>query len=114
MTTRSNETDGPFSIVLVTCPTEASEKIARAVLDGRAAACVNIVSGVRSLYRWEGKVEDANECLLLIKTRTALLGELERVVRGAHPYKLPAIVALPITQGYRPYLDWIAESTKTS
>lgn len=109
---RPKEADNPCSVVLVTCPAEASEKIAKAVLDGRAAACVNIVPGVRSLYRWKGKVEEARECLLLIKTRTALLGELKRIVRGAHPYEVPEIVALPIARGYGPYLSWIAESTR--
>ncbi len=108
-----SKTDGSFSVVLVTAPVDASEKIARAVLDERVAACVNILTGVRSLYSWKGKVEDAEECLLLMKTRTALLGELERVVRSVHPYKVPEIVALPITRGHRPYLDWIAESTKS-
>ena len=102
-----------FSVVLVTCPAEASEKIAMAVMEKHAAACVNILPGVRSLYRWKVKVDDTEESLLLIKTRTALLGELERVVRGVHPYEVPEIVALPITRGYRPYLDWIAESTES-
>ncbi len=102
-----------YAVVLVTCPAEAAEKVARAVLDGRAAACVNILPGVRSLYWWKGKVEDANECLLLIKTRTSLLGRLERVVRGAHPYEVPEILPLPVTRGYRPYLDWIEESVTT-
>jgi periplasmic divalent cation tolerance protein len=101
-----------FSIVLVTCPVEASEKIARAALDGRAAACVNTLPGVRSLYWWKGKVEDASECLLLFKTRAALLDELERIVKEVHPYEVPEMIALPITRGSRPYLDWIAESTR--
>ena len=108
---RPKATDGLFSVVLVTCPAEATESIARAVMDGRTAACVNIVAHVRSLYRWKGKVEAAEECLLLIKTRTALLGELERVVRAKHPYEVPEFVALPITRGNREYLDWIEEAT---
>jgi periplasmic divalent cation tolerance protein len=99
---RPDEMDDPFSVVLVTCPAEASEKIARAVLDACTAACVNIVPDVRSLYRWEGKVEDARECLLLIKTRTALLGELERVVKGAHPYEVPEILAEGGSAGGKP------------
>jgi periplasmic divalent cation tolerance protein len=85
---RPKVTDNLFSVVLVTWPAGAAETIARAVMDGRAA-CVNILPGVRRLYRWKGKVEDANECLLLIKTRTVLLGELARVVRGVHPYEVP-------------------------
>jgi periplasmic divalent cation tolerance protein len=108
------ENEGPFSIVLVTCPADASEKIAKAVLDQRAAACVSILPGVRSLYLWKGGVEDAQENLLLMKTRTALLGELERTVKAAHPYELPEIIALPIIRGHRPYLDWISESTEKS
>jgi periplasmic divalent cation tolerance protein len=110
---RPDDTASLFSVVLVTCPAEASERIARAVLDGDVAACVNIVEGVRSLYRWKGKIEDAKERILLIKTRTALLGELECIVKGEHPYELPEIVALPITRGYREYLAWITESTKS-
>jgi periplasmic divalent cation tolerance protein len=104
---RPKVTDDLLSVVLVTCWAGAAETTARAVMDGRAAACVNILPGVRSLHWWKGKVEDANECLLLIKTRTVLLGELARVVRGVHPYEVPEIVALPITRGYRPYLNWI-------
>jgi periplasmic divalent cation tolerance protein len=106
--------DNLFYVVLVTCPPEASEKIARAVLDAHAAACVNILPGVRSLYLWKGKVEDVNECLLLMKTRKERLVEFERVVRRAHPYDVPEIMALPVTHGFHPYLDWIARSTEKS
>lgn len=106
---RMSESD--FSVVLVTCPVEASERIARAVVDARCAACVNVLPAVRSMYRWKGKVEEAEESLLLIKTRSALLGELERAVKLVHPYEVPEIVALPVARGHRPYLEWIAEST---
>lgn len=101
---------GGFSVVLVTCPPKAAERIARAVLDGRAAACVNIVPGVRSLYWWKEKQEAAEECLLVMKTKTALLAELEEVVRRAHPHEVPEIVALPVAWGHRPYLAWIEGS----
>jgi periplasmic divalent cation tolerance protein len=106
----TNEPDGLYCVVLITCPAKASKKIARALLDKRVAACVNIVPRIRSLYWWKGKVEDTDECLLLIKTKTAMLTELELIAKGAHPYEVPEIIALPITHGHRPYLDWIAES----
>jgi periplasmic divalent cation tolerance protein len=99
-----------YSVVLVTCPARASRKISRAILDGRLAACVSIIRQVESLFLWKGKIEDADECLLLIKTRTSKLDDLERVVKVVHPYDVPEIVALPIAGGYRPYLDWIDES----
>jgi periplasmic divalent cation tolerance protein len=101
--------DTLYSVVLVTCPASASRKISRAILDEHAAACVNIVPGVESLFLWKGKVEEAKECLLLIKTKTSKLDELERVVRGVHPYEVPEIIALPMARGYGPYLAWIAE-----
>lgn len=98
-------------MVLVTCPAEASEKVARAALDARTAACANILPNVKSLYWWEGRVEEAAECLLLFKARTSQLGELERAVRGAHPYDVPEMIALPVTRGFSPYLEWIESVT---
>ncbi len=103
-----------YIVALVTCPADSSEEIARAALDERVAACVNILQGVRSLYWWKGKVEDAEECLLLFKTKKSQFGELERVVRRTHPYEVPEIIALPLTRGHGPYLDWIEESVKGS
>jgi periplasmic divalent cation tolerance protein len=99
--------------VLVTCPSEVSEKIAKTTLDERVAACVNIITRVKSIYRWKGKIETASECLLLIKTRTASLDKLRGVVKNVHPYDVPEILAVPITHGNRPYLEWIEESTKS-
>ena len=96
--------------MLVTCPAGAARKISRAILDEHAAACVNIVRYVESLFLWKGKVEEAKECLLLIKTKKSKLDELERVVRGVHPYEVPEIIALPVARGYGPYLGWISES----
>lgn len=100
-------------VVLVTCPTLAvARKIARAVVQKRLAACVNVVrSPVESYYTWKGKLESAREYLLLIKTTTARLPQLEREVKRRHTYEVPEFIALPITDGSRDYLSWLTEST---
>lgn len=107
----TKERDGVYSIVMVTCPAKLAEKIAREVLSRRVAACVNVVSRVRSLYRWKGEVQTSSESLLLMKTRTTLVGSLEVVVKGLHPYEVPEIITLPIARGNPDYLNWIADET---
>jgi periplasmic divalent cation tolerance protein len=102
-----------YAIVLVMCPSEAAQKIATAVLGARVAACVNILAGAKSIYRWKGDLEEASESLLLIKTRSSLFDDLERVVKQAHPYEVPEIVEIAMTRGHAPYLDWISRSTGT-
>jgi periplasmic divalent cation tolerance protein len=97
----------------MTCPARASRRISRAILDEHAAACVNIIRGIESLFLWKGKVEDAKECLLVIKTKTSMLDEVTRIVKGVHPYEVPEVIALPLAGGYQPYLDWIDESVST-
>lgn len=99
------------AVVLMTAPdAAAAERIARALVDERLAACVNILPGVRSVYRWEGKVEESSEVLLVAKTRASLFGKVEARVRALHPYDVPEIVALPLTDGSRPYLSWLDQS----
>ena len=99
-------------VVLCTVPTEeVAERIARALLEARCVACVNIVPAVRSLYRWNGAVEDARELQLLIKTRETRYDDVERVIRAAHPYEVPEIIALPVVRGSADYLAWIAAET---
>lgn len=100
-------------VILVTCPTLAlARKIARAVVHERLAACVNVVrSPVESLYTWKGKLETAREHLLLIKTTTARLPQLEREVQRLHSYDVPEFIALPITEGSADYLSWLSETT---
>ncbi len=99
-------------IVLVTCPSLAlARKIARAVVSKRLAACVNVVrSPVESFYTWKGKLEHAREYLLMIKTTTKRLAELEREVKRLHTYDVPEFIALPITDGSTAYLSWLSES----
>lgn len=99
-------------IVLVTCPTLAlARKIARTLVQKRLAACVNVVrSPVESFYTWKGQLESAREHLLLIKTSTARLPQLEREVKRLHTYDVPEFIALPITEGSTEYLSWLRES----
>jgi periplasmic divalent cation tolerance protein len=98
--------------VLVTAPdAEVAGRIARSLVEERLAACVNILP-VRSVYTWEGKVEDASENMLVIKTAAAAWERLEARVKALHPYDVPEIVALPLARGSRPYLSWIDASVE--
>ncbi len=103
-------------IVLVTCPSLAlARKIARAVVQKRLAACVNVVRcPVESFYSWKGKLESAREYLLVIKTTAKRLAELEREVKRLHTYEVPEFIALPITEGSLDYLSWLGESVASS
>jgi len=98
------------AVVLVTAPEEAAPGIARALVEERLAACVNLVPGVRSVYRWEGRVEEGLECLLVIKTRPACWTDLEARLRALHPYRVPEILAVATMEGHRDYAAWVAES----
>jgi periplasmic divalent cation tolerance protein len=103
-------------VVLVTCSsaTEA-RRIARAVVDARLAACVNILPGaVQSIYRWKGKVESARERLLLIKTSRKRLAKLRTTVERLHSYDVPEFIAIPIAAGSPAYLAWIEECLEGS
>lgn len=98
----------PHQLILTTCPEAGlAEHIARSLVEARLAACVNVLPPVRSVYRWQGQVESAEEWLLLIKARTADYPALERHIRGLHPYEVPEVIALPIVQGLPAYLAWL-------
>ncbi|RLG11468.1 MAG: divalent-cation tolerance protein CutA [Thaumarchaeota archaeon] len=102
---------GGYAIAFVTASSRGeAEKIARRLLEEGVAACVNIVDGVRSLFRWEGRVEEAAESLLLIKTRLDLLERLIELVKQAHSYAVPEVVASPIVAGDASYLEWLDQS----
>jgi periplasmic divalent cation tolerance protein len=90
---------------------EAAMKLARGLVNKRLAACVNVLSGCTSVYRWEGSVEHAEEVPVLIKTRAARYPEIEAAIRSLHPYELPEVIAVPVVRGLTDYLDWVAEET---
>lgn len=101
-----------FVSVYVTCPNEdVAERIARDLLDQRLVACANILPTVRSLYRWEGRIEDAREVAMFMKTRRAHVPRIEAAVRVLHPYKTPCIVAFDLAGGHGAYLEWVANET---
>jgi periplasmic divalent cation tolerance protein len=85
--------------------------IAHELVEKRLVACVNIVSGIRSIYSWQGRVCDEKESLMIMKTRRELFLELQAAVKELHPYEVPEIISLPIDQGFPEYLRWIDEST---
>jgi periplasmic divalent cation tolerance protein len=105
--------DAEHIIVFITAPSrEAGEQVARALLDKRLAACVNIVPAVDSLYWWQGAIQSEQEVLLIAKSRAKLFEEgIIPAVRAVHPYDVPEIIAMPILMGSRQYLDWIDEET---
>jgi periplasmic divalent cation tolerance protein len=89
---------------------EDAERIARALVESRLAACVNVVAGVVSFYRWRGVVQRDQERLLVIKTRAEKMEALRTALIALHPYEVPELVALPIEGGHAPYLAWLDES----
>ena len=102
----------PYCVVLMSAPdAKSAERIAEELVDRKLAACVNRVGGVVSHYRWEGELETSKEVLLIAKTRSSLVGDLAACVKTLHPYDVPEIISLPISEGYGPYLNWIGAST---
>jgi periplasmic divalent cation tolerance protein len=103
----------PNATVVLTTVATADEAVAliRALLDRRLIACGNILPGVRSLYRWEGKVADEREVIVLLKTRASRVEALEMAFGELHPYKVPELLALPVSAGLHKYLEWIDDET---
>jgi periplasmic divalent cation tolerance protein len=100
-------------IVLCTAGSEEeARKIARHVVEQRLAACVNIVPHLESIYRWQGKVESARDCLLLIKTTEKRFPEVRDAIRELHSYELPECISISIDEGSAAYLEWIDQSVK--
>ena len=98
-------------VVLCTCSGEdEAERLARSLVGDRLAACVSVVPKVRSFYRWKGELEEAAECLLIMKTSRAVFDRLREAIQRVHSYDVPEIVALPITDGAANYLDWIGSN----
>ncbi|MCL1635557.1 divalent-cation tolerance protein CutA [Luteimonas sp. SX5] len=100
-------------VCLCTCPDpDSAARIADALVDERLAACVNVLPGLRSTYRWQGQVERADEVLLLIKTAADRLPALQQRILALHPYELPEVIAVEAAGGLPAYLGWIAEQTR--
>lgn len=102
-------------IVLCTVPdTATGEALGQHLVETQLAACVNLISGLTSIYRWQGKLQRDAEVLLVIKTRHDRFASLCTVVRERHPYELPEIIAVPLTDGLPAYLDWINQNLDSS
>ena len=101
------------TVTFVTCKdVTQARRIARTLVRERLAACVNIVPGVRSIYAWKGKVEEAEEALLVLKSRAALSKRLAARVRVLHSYSVPEVVTLTVAGGNPDYLRWVREATR--
>lgn len=100
-------------VIYCTCPNiETAEKISRSLISQHMAACVNQLPGITSLYEWEGKIQQDQEVLLLIKTTEERFDAIRQLVIEEHPYELPELIAVPISQGLPDYLEWITQCTK--
>ena len=100
-------------LVLCACPDrETAIRIAHQAVERRLAACANLLPGLKSIYRWKGRVESAEEVLLLLKTTDDRYAELETAVAELHPYELPEVIAVRIENGLSAYLDWVAQCTR--
>jgi periplasmic divalent cation tolerance protein len=101
------------TMTFVTCKDRREASlIARSLVKEKLAACVNVVPGVASIYRWAGKVEEAREVMLIVKSRRSLSGKLVSRVRALHSYDVPEVVTIPIASGNPAYLRWVRESTR--
>jgi periplasmic divalent cation tolerance protein len=104
---------GAAILVVTQMPDRASAlTLARLLVESRLAACVSVGAPVESLYHWRGKIETAQEIPVVVKTRPERYAEVEASIRAHHPYELPEIVAVPVTDGLAPYLQWIADETR--
>jgi len=100
-----------YIIVLVTTSSkEEAEKIALTLLNERLIACANIISPVHSLFWWQGKIDEAGEHIVLMKTRKDLFEKLSERVKTFHSYEIPEIIAIPIVEGFKPYIEWLNNS----
>ncbi len=102
-----------FRIALTTCQRDSSDRIAEEFVEKRLCACVSIVRGLSSVYRWKGEIEKEPEDLLIIKTTAVKIASLEQALLASHPYEVPEFIVLPIIEGNDTYLDWITQSVNS-
>ncbi|MCX7794426.1 MAG: divalent-cation tolerance protein CutA [Thermodesulfovibrionales bacterium] len=101
-----------YIVIFITAPDEdISARIARALVEERLAGCINIVKDIRSIYFWQGKIEDEPEVLMVVKTKKKLFNKLKDKVKSIHPYTVPEIIAMPIVEGSEDYLKWLEDVT---
>ena len=106
------EGDSTVRIVLTTvADAEEGRRLGRAVVEERLAACVSLMPGVESIYRWKGQICDEQECLIIAKTRTSLFQSLEKRVKELHSYEVPEIISFPVARGLPQYLEWVQAET---
>ena len=101
-----------FCVVLVTASSEEeATTIGRTLVERKLAACANVLPGIRSIFRWKGKVTEEKEVLLLVKSRIESFDEIEKAVKGLHSYEVPEVIAIDVVKGSSDYLNWMIEST---
>lgn len=101
-----------YIIVLITAPDEEeAARLSRTIVGERLAGCVNIIRSIRSIYRWQGQMEDGQEVLMIIKTKRALFERLQKRISDLHSYSVPEIIALPLVGGSEQYLNWLGQET---
>jgi periplasmic divalent cation tolerance protein len=99
-------------VVFITASKEdEAVTIAKALVEERLAGCVNIIRNIRSIYRWQGNIEDDNEVLMIAKTKKNLFKALEKKVKELHSYDVPEIIAMPIAEGSNDFLKWLKDAT---
>jgi periplasmic divalent cation tolerance protein len=99
-------------IYMTTGSKREARQIGKALVESRLAACVNILDNMQSIYRWEGKIQEESEVVLIAKTTDTLLSSLIDKVKSLHSYDCPCIVSLPVLDGYPPFLDWVHAEVK--
>lgn len=101
--------------IIVLCTTnskDSAKQIAKTLISAKLAACVNLVDKIDSIYRWKGEIVEDSEVLMIIKTQKALFENLKNKIEEIHPYETPEIISFDISEGSKPYLDWISENTR--
>jgi len=110
----TSQTGGRTLLILTNLPDDASaQALATTLVSARLAACASVLAPCRSVYRWQGAIESAQEVPLLIKTAASRYAQLEAAIRAAHPHELPEIIAVPIAHGLPEYLNWVVAETRT-